>query len=71
MNDPAKNSPPSLLCGRKLTGDPRYFPQAEYHGQTVYFCTEYCLRAFLEDPERFSLVHRKPPTGQPPDYLTT
>lgn len=61
MNNPTGNAPISLLCGRFLTGDQRYFPQAEYCGQTVYFCTEYCWRAFLADPKRFSLVHRKPP----------
>lgn len=65
------DTPLSLLCGRSLTGDRRYFPQVEYGGQTVYFCTEYCLRAFLEDPVRFSLAHRKRTTAHPSDHLTT
>ena len=50
---------PETVCHRTVTGDPAYYPKAEYHGRTVYFCTEYCLRAFLADPERFYPAHRK------------
>ncbi len=46
------------LCRRLITGDPVYHPQAEYRGQTIYFCTEACLHAFQDDPERFLEVHR-------------
>jgi YHS domain-containing protein len=45
------------LCRRLITGDPAYFPQAKYRGQTIYFCTEFCLHAFQDDPERFLEVH--------------
>jgi len=48
------------LCGRILQDtDPQYFPRAQYHGRTIYFCTESCLGAFLDDPEIFYKVHRK------------
>jgi len=48
------------LCGRIfLDADPQYFPHAQYHGRTIYFCTESCLGAFLDDPEIFYKVHRK------------
>jgi YHS domain-containing protein len=48
------------LCGRVLHNtDPQYFPQAEYHGRTIIFCTESCLGAFLADPQRFYFAHRK------------
>jgi YHS domain-containing protein len=50
---------PETICHRMITGDPAYYPQAEYHGRTVYFCTETCLHAFQGDPERFSAVHSK------------
>ncbi len=70
MHTKAKNreenlpSPATFLCGRRLTSDPRYSPQAEHDGQRLYFCTDYCLRAFLEDPERFSIAHHKPGESQ-------
>jgi len=48
------------LCGRIfLNTDPRYFPSAQYHGRTIYFCTDSCLGAFRADPERFYRAHRK------------
>jgi len=50
---------PETVCHRTVTGDLAYYPKAEYHGRTVYFCTEYCLRAFLVDPERFFPAHSK------------
>jgi YHS domain-containing protein len=48
-----------MVCSRAVAGDARYFPQREYKGRTLYFCTDYCLNAFLEDPERFLAAHRK------------
>ncbi len=58
------------LCGRVFRSDPEFFPQVEYRGQVIYFCTEACLAAFLSDPERFLSTHRHtfhPPaeSGQP------
>lgn len=50
----------TTLCGRALCDtDPQYFPRAQYHGRTIYFCAEVCLGAFLADPEIFYKVHRK------------
>lgn len=50
---------PETVCHRTVSGDLTYYPRAEYHGRTVYFCTEYCLRAFLADPERFHPAHSR------------
>ncbi|MBN1450491.1 MAG: YHS domain-containing protein [Anaerolineales bacterium] len=30
-----------------------------YKGNTLYFCTESCLNAFLADPKRFFCAHNK------------
>jgi YHS domain-containing protein len=51
-------APILTVCGRVLTGDPRYYPQALYRGRTLYFCTETCLEAFRDDPKRFLCAHR-------------
>jgi len=40
-----------------MTVDSNWYPHAEYRGQTIYFCTEFCLEAFLADPERFYMAH--------------
>jgi len=48
------------VCKRVFHANPAYFPQAEYQGKTVYFCTDICLEAFLADPERFYCAHSKP-----------
>jgi YHS domain-containing protein len=47
------------VCGRTITSDPAYYPQAEFHGRTIYFCTETCQSVFLSDPERFYAAHSK------------
>ena len=47
------------VCHRTIHGDPAFHPQAEYHGQTIYFCTETCQSVFLSDPERFYAAHSK------------
>ena len=39
-------------CGGTLS-DPSPYPSAEFHGETVYFCNEACLAAFLKAPEPF------------------
>jgi len=50
----------TTLCGRTLRNtDPQYFPRAQYHGRTIYLCTESCLNAFLADPDLFYKAHRK------------
>lgn len=50
---------PETVCHRTLTGDPVSFPTADFHGKTIYFCTETCLSVFLSDPERFYSAHSK------------
>jgi YHS domain-containing protein len=59
MTDPNDLSFPETVCHRTITGDLRFFSKGKYHGEMVYFCTEYCLRAFLVDPERFYPAHSK------------
>lgn len=48
------------VCKRVFQANPDYFPSVEYHGKTIYFCTETCLDAFLADPERFYCAHSQP-----------
>lgn len=48
------------VCKRVFRANPVYFPSVEYHGKTIYFCTETCLDAFLADPERFYCAHSQP-----------
>jgi YHS domain-containing protein len=50
---------PETVCHRTITDDRTYYPQAEFHGRTIYFCTETCQSVFLSDPERFFAVHSK------------
>jgi YHS domain-containing protein len=53
------------LCGRKFRdADPAYYPRAEYHGRTIYLCTDSCLGAFLADPDLFYKVHRNSEKGK-------
>jgi len=53
------------LCGRKFRDtDPAYFPRVQYRGRTVYLCTEFCLGAFLADPDVFYKVHRNSEKGK-------
>jgi len=33
--------------------------QTCYKGQTVYFCSQGCLQAFLSSPEKYGLVKKK------------
>ncbi len=48
------NNPPKVItvCGGKIN-DPEAYPSAIYQRERVYFCTEGCLRAFEQDPDRF------------------
>jgi len=50
---------PETVCHRPLTGDLAYYPQAEFHGRIIFFCTDLCQRVFLSDPERFYDAHSK------------
>lgn len=61
--------PITLLCGRLLTGDPAYYPQAKYSGRTLYFCTESCLHAFHADPNAFITAHSRTANKKSPDSL--
>jgi len=54
---PSSPPPPETVCHRTITSDPAYFPRVEYQGEVIYFCTEVCLHAFLEDPEEFLKTH--------------
>jgi YHS domain-containing protein len=47
------------VCHRTISGDPAYYPQAEFHGRTIYFCTDTCQGVFRSDPERFFAAHSK------------
>lgn len=49
--------PPRMVCGRAITTEPRN--SAKFRGQTIYFCTEFCLDAFNADPDRFYQAHSK------------
>jgi YHS domain-containing protein len=48
---------PINVCGRAITNDPVYHYPTEYQGRIIYFCTEFCLEAFLADPDRFYTAH--------------
>jgi YHS domain-containing protein len=50
---------PKTVCGRKMTADVVWYPQARYQNRTIYFCTEFCLDAFEADPDRFYTAHRE------------
>jgi len=39
-------------CGGSIK-DPSKYPNAEYQGKKVYFCTQACLRAYNQAPDRF------------------
>ncbi len=56
---PTPSEPIYLVCGRCLTGDPVYYPQTDYQGQRLLFCTESCLGAFYADPEAFLAAHNQ------------
>jgi YHS domain-containing protein len=49
----------ATVCHRIMTVDSDWYPHAEYKGRTIYFCTEFCLEAFLADPERFYIAHSR------------
>lgn len=51
---------PTLVCGRKMTIPAKNYYRAEFQGQAIYFCTEFCLEHFLRDPERFYKAHHRP-----------
>jgi YHS domain-containing protein len=59
--EPNETTSLPMLCGRNINGNPTYFPKAEYHGQPVFFCTQYCRNAFESAPDRFFEAHRRRP----------
>lgn len=50
---------PCMVCGRVITGDPARFRPTPYQNRTIYFCTGFCLDAFLADPDRFYAAHSR------------
>ncbi len=49
----SRNSPMTkTVCGSEIR-EPDKYPSSLYRGETVYFCTGACLKAFLGDPDRF------------------
>ncbi|NCP86629.1 MAG: hypothetical protein CO094_12730 [Anaerolineae bacterium CG_4_9_14_3_um_filter_57_17] len=48
-----------LVCGRAMTVAAENFPHALRAGKPVYFCTSFCLEAYLADPERFYAAHSR------------
>jgi YHS domain-containing protein len=50
---------PETVCHRIIPGDRACYPQAEFHGRNIYFCTDTCQGVFLSDPERFYSAHIK------------
>jgi YHS domain-containing protein len=42
-----------------MTADIAWYPRSEYQGQTICFCTEFCLEAFEADPQRFYNAHSR------------
>jgi YHS domain-containing protein len=57
MHTPLILTTPETVCGRTITGDPSFFPQAIYNGEIIYVCTEICLHIFQDDPVRFIEAH--------------
>jgi len=39
------------ICGVEV--DEKSAPQAEYQGETYYFCCEECKKAFQKEPEKY------------------
>ena len=54
MTENTLASPPEYMtvCGGKFK-DPTSYPNAKYRGETIYFCTRACLRAFEQSPDAF------------------
>jgi DNA polymerase-4 len=50
---------PRTVCRRPITSSLESLPSASYQGRTIYFCTEFCLEAFLRDPDRFYQAHSR------------
>ena len=51
-NQPIEEPKFITACGGKVK-DPSKYPSAEYHGKTIYFCTQACLDVFLLSPDPF------------------
>ncbi|HEY3312537.1 MAG TPA: YHS domain-containing protein [Anaerolineales bacterium] len=59
LPEPMPGTNGTLVCRRVMTTAPENYFQAEYHGQVIHFCTEFCLESFKADPERFYLAHSR------------
>jgi len=42
-----------------MTASIDWYPTAQYQGRTIHFCTEFCLEAFMADPDRFYAAHSR------------
>ncbi|MEW6286276.1 MAG: hypothetical protein AB1509_08605 [Chloroflexota bacterium] len=49
-------------CGGYIK-DPSRYPSAEFHSETIYFCTQACLNAFLKAPQAFMAGEIEHPIG--------
>jgi len=65
LTETTVTSPPEYrtACGGNIK-DPTKYPSADYHGETIYFCTRSCLRVFFEDPDAFMTGEVEHPTGE-------
>jgi len=59
QDSPVPRKPRATVCHRLMTTDINWYPNAEYEGRRIYFCTEFCLEAFNADPERFYVAHSR------------
>ena len=54
-----------MVCGRVISGGTAsFYHPTEYQGRLIYFCTEFCLEAFLADRERFYAAHSRKKTSR-------
>ncbi len=51
------------VCGMKID-EKSAGGKVEYEGQTYYFCSLYCLRAFNNEPQKYILGKDAHPTHQ-------
>ena len=52
MEENQKSDKAKTACGGTLK-EPKGYPSAIYRGERIYFCTQACLRAFEQQPDRF------------------
>ncbi len=62
MKENQKSYQAKTICGGTLK-DTEGYPSAIYRGERIYFCTQACLRAFEQEPDRFmngEIAHPEP-----------